>query len=86
MELLNTLTLTASALACAVLLKKMHQRLQLSMAKHPSLGGHLRMSKRVAAWIPAYSYRDEQWFAADQAPQTVVLQRQQKLLRSIRWR
>jgi len=71
MELLNTLTLTASALACAVLLKKMHQRLQLSMAKHPSLGGHLRMSKRVAAWIPAYSYRDEQWFAADQAPQTV---------------
>ncbi|MCX7270033.1 MAG: glutamate-1-semialdehyde 2,1-aminomutase, partial [Burkholderiales bacterium] len=79
MELLNTLTLTASALACAVLLKKMHQRLQLSMAKHPSLGGHLRMSKRVAAWIPAYSYRDEQWFAADQAPQTVVLQRQQGL-------
>jgi glutamate-1-semialdehyde 2,1-aminomutase len=79
MELLNTLTLTASALACAVLLKKMHQRLQLSMAKHPSLGGHLRMSKRVAAWIPAYGYRDEQWFAADQAPQSLVLQRQQGL-------
>ncbi len=31
------------------------QRLQLSLAKHPSLGGHLRMSKRFANWLPAYS-------------------------------
>ena len=79
MEPLNTWTLTATALASLVLLKKLHQRLQLSLAKSPSLGGHLRMSKRVAAWIPAYSYRDEQWFAADEAPQQVVLQRQQGL-------
>ena len=33
MEPLNTLTLSATALASAVLLKKLHQRLQLSMAK-----------------------------------------------------
>ena len=79
MEQLNTWTLTATALASILLVKKLHQRLQLSLAKSPSLGGHLRMSKRVAAWIPAYSYRDQQWFAADEAPQPVVLQRQQGL-------
>ena len=79
MEPLNTLTLSATALASLLLLKKLHQRLQLSMAKHPSLGGHLRMSKRVAKWIPAYSYAGEDWFAADHAPQTVVTQRQQAL-------
>ena len=72
MEPLNTLTLTATALACGVLLKKLHQRLQLSMAKHPSLGGHLRMSKRVASWIPAYSYKELSWFAADEATPNCV--------------
>ncbi len=72
MEPLNTLTLTATALACGVLLKKLHQRLQLSMAKHPSLGGHLRMSKRVASWIPAYSYRELDWFAADNATPNIL--------------
>ena len=79
MEPLNTLTLTAAALACAVLLKKLHQRLQLSMAKHPSLGGHLRMSKRVAAWIPGYSYGEDSWFTADDAPPNTVLQRKEGL-------
>ena len=79
METFNTLTLTATALACGLLLKKLHQRLQLSMAKHPSLGGHLRMSKRVAAWIPAYSYQKDTWFAVDNAPQHIELQRQQGL-------
>jgi glutamate-1-semialdehyde 2,1-aminomutase len=79
METIHTLTLSATALACALLLKKLHQRLQLSMAKHPSLGGHLRMSKRVAGWIPAYSYRDEDWFAADQAPLEVADQRKHAL-------
>jgi glutamate-1-semialdehyde 2,1-aminomutase len=79
MEPLNTLTLSAVALASALLLKKLHQRLQLSMAKHPSLGGHLRMSKRVAKWIPAYSYIGDDWFAADHAPLDVVHQRKQAL-------
>jgi glutamate-1-semialdehyde 2,1-aminomutase len=79
METFNTLTLTAAALACGVLLNKLHQRLQLSMAKHPSLGGHLRMSKRVAAWIPAYSYKGDAWYAVDLAPPSIVLLRKQAL-------
>ena len=48
------MVLTATALAGLVMVKKIHSRLQLSMAKHQSLGGHLRMAKRFTAWIPGY--------------------------------
>ena len=55
-EISVSVVLAAAALmAAAVLLQRVVQRLQLSFAKHPSLGGHLRMSKRFAHWLPAYS-------------------------------
>jgi glutamate-1-semialdehyde 2,1-aminomutase len=57
------------------------ERLQLSLAKHPSLGGHLRMAKRVAKWIPGYSYDEAKWFAADAAPQAIADQRRTALLK-----
>ncbi len=69
------------AAACAVLLQKTTQRLQLSLAKHPSLGGHLRMSKRFAHWLPAYSYAQDTWFAVDGAPHAIAQQREQALAR-----
>ena len=59
------MVLTATALAGLVMVKKIHSRLQLSMAKHPSLGGHLRMAKRFAAWIPGYSYSAAHGLVAD---------------------
>ncbi len=61
------------------LLMKVTQRLQLSLAKHPSLGGHLRMAKRVAKWIPGYSYTPDKWFSADGAPQAIADQRRTAL-------
>jgi glutamate-1-semialdehyde 2,1-aminomutase len=60
---------------------KIIERLQLSMAKHPSLGGHLRMAKRVAKWIPGYSYTEAKWFAADAAPQAIAEQRRTALVK-----
>ena len=60
---------------------KVIERLQLSMAKHPSLGGHLRMAKRVAKWIPGYSYSESKWFAADAAPQAIAEQRRTALVK-----
>ena len=42
--------------AGAVALTKGHRRLTLSRAKHPGLGGHVRMAKRIAGQIPFYSY------------------------------
>jgi glutamate-1-semialdehyde 2,1-aminomutase len=50
-------------------------RLQLSLAKHPSLTGHGRMAKRLAAWLPAVHYDEARFFAADSAPPAVVAQR-----------
>jgi len=58
---------------------KVTERLQLSFAKHPSLGGHLRMAKRVAKWIPGYSYAQDKWFTADGAPQAIADQRRTAL-------
>jgi glutamate-1-semialdehyde 2,1-aminomutase len=53
----------------------LYRRWQLSSAKHPSLAGHSRMAKRLAAWLPGYSYADDRFFASDAAPAEVVARR-----------
>ena len=73
-------TLTLSAVAAAALLTlapKVVRRLQLSMAKHPSLTGHSRMAQRVARLLPGYAYDAEQFFSCDDAPAEVQAQRRQ---------
>lgn len=44
----------------------------LSRAKHPSLGGHVRMAKRVARFIPRYEYGEALFFRCDDAPDAVA--------------
>ncbi len=58
------------------LLHKLYRRLQLSAAKHPSLTGHVRWSKRIASWIPYYEYTESQFFCTDHAPLDIVERRQ----------
>ena len=78
----TTLLLSATALAAlAALLPAARQRLQLSFAKHPSLAGHSRMAKRVAAHLPGYSYGEAEFFGSDGAPADVQAQRRAGLLR-----
>lgn len=72
-ESLALYAIVAAALASAVPMAR--RRLQLSRAKHPSLTGHSRMAKRVAALVPGYSYDEARFFAADGAPADVVAQR-----------
>ncbi|SOB87272.1 glutamate-1-semialdehyde 2,1-aminomutase [Sphingomonas guangdongensis] len=50
-------------------------RLALSRAKHRSLGGHVRMAKRVARQIPFYNYGADRFFRADGADDAVVVRR-----------
>jgi glutamate-1-semialdehyde 2,1-aminomutase len=50
-------------------------RLELSRAKHPSLAGHARLARRIAALVPGYAYDDEQFFRADGAPAEVEARR-----------
>jgi len=62
--------LGAAALAAAAV--KLKSRLELSKAKHPSLTGHSRLARRVAALVPFYQYDDGRFFSADGAPESVV--------------
>lgn len=50
-------------------------RLELSRAKHPSLSGHSRMAKRVAALVPGYAYDGIRFFRADDAPDEIAARR-----------
>jgi glutamate-1-semialdehyde 2,1-aminomutase len=63
------------------IIKKVYTRLQLSMAKHPSLAGHSRMAKRVARLIPHYSFNQNVFFKADGAPEEIALLREAGFMR-----
>jgi glutamate-1-semialdehyde 2,1-aminomutase len=63
------------AVAAALSLKALRTRLELSKAKHPSLTGHARMARRMAALIPYYAYDEERFFCSDGAPSEVVAAR-----------
>lgn len=72
----ETYALSALALAAlAVLAPAARQRLELSLAKHPSLTGHSRMAKRVARLVPGYSYDEARFFGSDEAPAEVQQRR-----------
>jgi glutamate-1-semialdehyde 2,1-aminomutase len=64
-----------AAVPVSLALHLARRRLQLSLAKHPSLTGHSRMAKRVARLLPGYHYDETQFFAADDAPAEVVTRR-----------
>ncbi len=57
------------------------RRLELSIAKHPSLTGHSRMAKRVASLLPGYAYDAARFFNSDKAPAEAVSRRRVGLAR-----
>jgi glutamate-1-semialdehyde 2,1-aminomutase len=69
------------AAAIAVALLKLKARLELSCAKHPSLAGHSRMARRIAALLPFYEYDETHFFRCDDAPDTIVAQRRAGFVR-----
>jgi len=70
-----------AGLALAFLLRKVFVRLQLSLAKHRSLAGHARMSRRFASWVPFYEYDESSFFGVDSAPAQVVAARRAGFMR-----
>jgi glutamate-1-semialdehyde 2,1-aminomutase len=66
---------TAGATALVALLPKVKARLSLSGAKHRSLEGHARISRRLASFIPFYEYNERDFFQADNAPPDIVARR-----------
>src|ERR1041385_7939185 len=67
--------------ALATSLVKLKQRLELSKAKHRSLAGHARLSRRVAAAVPFYEYDESQFFCSDGAPADVEARRRDGFMR-----
>jgi glutamate-1-semialdehyde 2,1-aminomutase len=65
----------AGLVALAAAVPSLKRRLELSRAKHPSLGGHSRLAKRVARLVPHYEYDEETIFRADGAPDEVARRR-----------
>src|SRR5579871_4142384 len=70
-----------AAVAAALALRKAQLRLELSLAKHRSLAGHARMSRRFAALVPFYEYDASEFFRADSAPEEVAAQRRTGFMR-----
>jgi glutamate-1-semialdehyde 2,1-aminomutase len=69
------------ATALATSLVPLKRRLELSKAKHRSLAGHARMSRRVAALLPFYEYGEDRFFCSDSAPAEMVARRRDGFMR-----
>jgi glutamate-1-semialdehyde 2,1-aminomutase len=73
MDSLYTFALYAlGAAALAATAVKLKARLELSRAKHKSMAGHARWSRRFAAQIPFYEYGEDQFFDSDNAPREIA--------------
>lgn len=71
----ETMNMVIAALVITYLAYRIVKRLQLSIAKHPSLRGHAKMSKRMARLLPFYEYSQSQSFSCDGAPKDIVATR-----------
>jgi len=77
----STIAYIAAALGVAALAHRLQLRLELSAAKHPSLAGHSRLARRMAALVPHYEYNELEFFGADDAPADVAEQRRAGFMR-----
>jgi glutamate-1-semialdehyde 2,1-aminomutase len=69
------------AAALSAVLAKAKSRLELSWAKHRSLAGHARMSRRIAALVPFYEFDEAEFFRSDGAPAEVAARRRAGFMR-----
>jgi glutamate-1-semialdehyde 2,1-aminomutase len=67
--------LLALLAGAAVTARPLHDRLQLSRAKHRSLTGHARLARRLARLVPYYGFDERTFYTADGAPADVAARR-----------
>lgn len=65
----------AAGLALLAGLRRVKNRAELSLAKHGSLAGHPRNARRLASFLPSYSYDEAHAFGVDGAPEEIVARR-----------
>ncbi len=69
------------SIAAVLLLRRLQRRIELSRAKHRSLAGHARWSRRLAKLVPFYEFGDADFFTADDAPREVATTRRGAFMR-----
>jgi glutamate-1-semialdehyde 2,1-aminomutase len=80
-QILMPAMIAGGAVALGAATMAARTRLELSRAKHPSVAGHARMARRIAAIIPFYDYDEERFFRADDAPADIAMQRREGFMR-----
>jgi glutamate-1-semialdehyde 2,1-aminomutase len=75
----RAIAIAVSSVIGVWLLRTLQVRLRLSRAKHPSLRGHARISRRLAALLPYYSYDEQEALACDGAPEAIVARRREAI-------
>jgi glutamate-1-semialdehyde 2,1-aminomutase len=76
-----SLAAAGAVAATAAVAPKVKARLELSRAKHRSLSGHSKMSRRVARLIPFYEFDINDFFRSDRAPAEIANRRQDGFFR-----
>ncbi|MBL7002548.1 MAG: aminotransferase class III-fold pyridoxal phosphate-dependent enzyme [Gammaproteobacteria bacterium] len=86
-EFITSVPITSILIAflIAFIFYKVFTRLQLSRAKHPSLRGHAKWSRRISKLVPYFTYDEEQFFASDHAPLSIQEKRQQGFSSLAHW-
>ena len=69
------------AIAVAMGLPAFKRRLELSLAKHRSLTGHVRMARRIAGLVPFYAYDEAHFFSCDDVPDEIAARRRAGFMR-----
>ncbi len=75
LQILSYLLAGVGAGGVAAALARVARRLRLSQAKHGSLAGHARMSRRIARLIPFYEFDEKSFFCSDSAPADIAERR-----------
>jgi glutamate-1-semialdehyde 2,1-aminomutase len=76
-----TILYIVGATVLALCLRPLQLRVELSRAKHRSLAGHARMSRRVARLIPFYEYDEARFYSSDDAPEEIAATRRAGFMR-----
>ncbi len=78
--MLTTALYFLGGIAGLKVLARAKTRLELSLAKHPSLQGHSRWASRLARHIPFYEYDEARFFRVDEAPEAIAERRREAFM------
>jgi glutamate-1-semialdehyde 2,1-aminomutase len=77
----NLALIILGSAAALLLLRRVRSRLELSRAKHRSLAGHARWSRRLAKLVPFYEFGEGEIFCVDGAPREIAATRRSAFAR-----